>query len=528
MGELEEDAYKAFGEIIDPTTNAKNKAFSWKKIGALAACLALVVVSVRLLKDNFPDSGSRGPSQEITTDESGPFMKYEGPILPLIIGSTDQKEEIKARRKLVFDFFTTNVEDSSPKTALLTDQYLIKNKGPAKKIKFYYPFVSSPDDLAYSYPKIDQDGKSLEAKLYYGSYMGDFVSTSNEIDPEETLNLRDATSWEDYQKVLNEGSYLKYALSQAPATRDIPVTVYSLSNSYYEESLEDENPTLVAGIEIDREKSKVLSLGFDGFAKLDDGKEEFYQYSIPKEGENSYHGDKHYLIILGQDTPKVKIEAQSTGGWDGYEDKSSKLRNNLKNAGADLDRQEMSLDEALDLALPILYDHYKENQESKQKDLSYWKMDDFNIPSYTLSYEEYKDLYIKELFATGALSEKPMMRYEDGNLELMDVTNTKRIIFAEFEIELGENQTRQITISSYKQGSYDFYGPRNEQGVFGYDLLTNIDSAIDLDKSETEIIDYDKIDIREGNFAFDLEKNIKSLSLSKDQDYYYIEVSGKK
>lgn len=188
----------------------------------------------------------------------------------------------------------------------------------------------------------------------------------------------------------------------------------------------------------------------------------------------------------------------------------------------------MSLDEALDLALPILYDHYKENQESKQKDLSYWKMDDFNIPSYTLSYEEYKDLYIKELFATGALSEKPMMRYEDGNLELMDVTNTKRIIFAEFEIELGENQTRQITISSYKQGSYDFYGPRNEQGVFGYDLLTNIDSAIDLDKSETEIIDYDKIDIREGNFAFDLEKNIKSLSLSKDQDYYYIEVSGKK
>lgn len=528
MGDLEEDAYKAFGETIDPTTKAKNKAFSWKKIGALAACLALVVVSVRLLKYKLPGSGSRGPSQEITTDESGPFMKYEGPILPLIIGSTDQKEDIKAYRKLTFDFFTTNVEDSNPKTALLTDQYLIKNKGPAKKIKFYYPFVSSPDDLAYSFPKIDQDGKDLEAKLYYGSYMGDFVSTANEIDPAETLNLRDATSWEDYQKALNEGSYLKDALSQVPATRDIPVTVYSLTNSHYEESPQAENPTLVAGIEIDRDKSKVISLGFDGFGKFDDGKEEFYQYSIPKEGDNSYHGDKHYLIILGQDTPKVKIEAQSTGGWDGYEDKSSKLRNNLKNAGADLDRQEMSLDEALDLALPILYDNYKENQESRQRDLAYWKMDDFNIPSYTLSYEEYKDLYIKELFETGALSEKPMMRYEDGNIDLMDVTNTQRIIFAEFEIELGENQTSQITINSYKQGSYDYYGGRNEQGVFGYDLLTNIDSSIDLDKFETEIIDYDKIDIGEGNFAFDLEKNIKSLSLSKDQDHYYIEVSGKK
>lgn len=56
-----------------------------------------------------------------------------------------------------------------------------------------------------------------------------------------------------------------------------------------------------------------------------------------------------------------------------------------------------------------------------------------------------------------------MMRYENGNLDLMDVTNTQRIIFAEFEIDLGENQTSQITISSYKQGSYDFYGERNDQ-----------------------------------------------------------------
>lgn len=529
MGDLEEDTYKSReGKIIDPITKVKNKAFSWKKIGALAACLALVVVSVRLLKDKLPGSGSRGPSQEITTDESGPFMKYEGPILPLIIDSTDQKEDIKARRKLTFDFFTTNAADQSPRTALLTDQYLIKNKGPAKKIKLFYPFVSSADDLAYSYPKIDQDGKVLQVKLSYGKYTGDFVSTENEIDPEETLNLRDYMSWEDYQKTLKDGSYLKDALSQAPATRDIPVTVYSFTNSHYEEGPEDENPTLVAGIEIDRDKSKVISLGFDGSGKFDDGKEEFYQYSIPKEGENAYHGDNHYLIVLGQDTPKVTIEAQSTGGWDGYESKTSKLRNNLKNAGADLDLQEMSLDEALDLTLPILYDHYKENQESRQKDFASWKIENYNIPSYTLSYEEYKDLYIKELFETGALSQKPMMRYEDGNIDLMDVTNTQRIIFAEFEIELGENQTSQITISSYKQGSYDFYGQRNDQGVFGYYLLTDIDSAIDLDKFETEIIDYDKIDIGEGNFAFDLEKNIRSLSLSKDIDHYYMEVSDKK
>lgn len=528
IGDLEEETYKVGGQSVDLDTKAKHKSFSWKKIGALAACLALVVVSLSFLKEWLPGSTSIGPSKEITTDEAGGFMKYEGPILPLILGSADYKDEINASRKLTFDFFTTNIADQSPKTALLKDQYMIKNKGPAKKIKLFYPFVSSVDDLAYSCPTIDQDGNALQAKLHYGDYTGDFVSTANEIDPAETLNLRDYMSWKDYQKALNDGSYLKDALDKIPNTKDIPVTVYSLTNSYYEENNEDENPTLVAGIEIDRDKSKVLSLGFDGFGKFDDGKEEFYQYSIPKKDEKSIYGDKHYLIILGQDTPSVKIEAQSTGGWDGYEDKASKLRNNLKNAGADLKRQEMSLDEALDLTLPILFEGYKERQSSREKDFAYWRMDNGNIPSYTLSYEEYKALYIRELYATGVLSEKPMMRYENGNLDLMDVTNTQRIIFTEFEIDLGENQTSQITINSYKQGSYDFYGERNDQKIYGYDLLTRINSAIDVDKFETQITDYDKLTIGEGNFTFDLEKNIRSLVLSKDQDHYYMEVRGKK
>lgn len=529
IGDLEEDSYKSTGgETIDPTTKVSYKNFSWKKIGGLAACIALVIVSVSFLKDMLPCSSSSGPSKEVTTDETGSFMRYEGPILPLILGTADYKDDISAERKLTFDFFSTNIADSSPKRALLKDQYLIKNKGSAKKIKVFYPFISSADALSYSYPKIEQDGKVLQAKLYYGKYTGDFVSSANEIDPSETLNLRDYISWKDYQKTLNDGSYLKDALSHATDTKDIPVTVYSFTNSYYEESPQAENPTLVAGIEIDRDKSKVISLGFDGFAKFDDGKEEFYQYSIPKNDEKSFHGGKHYLIILGKDTSRVKIEVQSIGGWDGYEGKSSKLRNNLKNAGADLDRQEMSLDEALDLTLPILFEGYKENQSSREKGAAYWKFDNDNIPSYTLSYEEYKALYIRELYATGVLSEEPMMRYEDGNLDLMDVTNIQRIIYAEFEIDLGENKTSQITISSYKQGSYDFYGKRNEQKIYGYDLLTNIDSAIDLDKFETEIIDYDKLDIGEQNFAFDLEKNIKSLILSKDLDHYFMEVTAKK
>ncbi|WP_311492845.1 hypothetical protein, partial [uncultured Anaerococcus sp.] len=220
IGDLEEDAYKSReGETIDPTTKAKNKGFSWKKMAGLAACLSLVIVSVSFLKDRLPGSSSRGPSKEVTTDEAESFMKYEGPILPLILGSSDYKDDLNASRKLTFDFFTTNIGDQSPKRALLKDQYIIENKGPAKKIKVFYPFVSSADDLAYSNPIIDQDGNVLQAKLHYGNYTGDFVSTANEIDPAETLNLRDYMSWKDYQKALNDGSYLKDALTKSQTPR---------------------------------------------------------------------------------------------------------------------------------------------------------------------------------------------------------------------------------------------------------------------------------------------------------------------
>ena len=51
MGDLEEETYKVGGQSVDLDTKAKNKSFSWKKIGALAACLALVVVSLSFLKE---------------------------------------------------------------------------------------------------------------------------------------------------------------------------------------------------------------------------------------------------------------------------------------------------------------------------------------------------------------------------------------------------------------------------------------------------------------------------------------------
>jgi len=532
FNDLEESSYKnSRGEIIEPQSKVKNKTFSWRKIGVIAASLVIIIGSITLLKNNLPGGNSSqgiGSPNNVSVDESNLFMRYEGPVLPIMISPENKNPDINVERKLIYDFYRLNDMEPTAGTVLLKDQYQIKNNGEEGQIKVLYPFVSSIDDMYYSYPRIMQDGKVLEPKLYYGNYTGDFVSTKDEIDPLETLNLKDYVSWQEFQTVLKGRSYLDAGYASPPDIKDITVTVYSFSNSYYSETSEVENPTLVAGIEIDRNKSTVLTLGFEGFAKLDDSKEEYYQYSIPKKNEYIFAEGTRYLIIVGEDSPSINIETQSTGGWDAYEKKSSHLRNNLEDAGADLERNEMSLDEALELTLPILYERYKENQLARENDFSYWKLDNHKISSYVLSYEEFKGLYIKELFETGVLNEKPMMRYEDGSLDLIDVTNIQRIIFAEFDLDLTRSKTTELNISSYKQGSYDFIGEKYDQKIYGYDLLTTLDLAIPIDIFEVEIIDYDKVVIVKQNFSFDLEKDIRLVTLSKDIPHYFMEVTEKK
>ena len=121
-----------------------------------------------------------------------------------------------------------------------------------------------------------------------------------------------------------------------------------------------------------------------------------------------------------------------------------------------------------------------------------------------------------------------MMRYEDGSLDLIDVTNIQRIIFAEFDLDLTRSKTTELNISSYKQGSYDFIGEKYDQKIYGYDLLTTLDLAIPIDIFEVEIIDYDKVVIVKQNFSFDLEKDIRLVTLSKDIPHYFMEVTEKK
>ena len=91
-------------------------------------------------------------------------------------------------------------------------------------------------------------------------------------------------------------------------------------------------------------------------------------------------------------------------------------------------------------------------------------------------------------------------------------------------MDLEKNKATDLTISSYKNGSYDFYGPRYNQEIYGYDILTSLDSSIPLDKYEVEMVDYGKVATVKQNFGFDLDKDIRKVTLSKDESHYYMEV----
>lgn len=536
FNELDDELFAGLGEDKIPSGKAPRKSARIQRVlSAAAAVLALAVGAAALIRilpffkgANAAGGGVQGKSE----DGSSLFMRYEGPVFPLLLRPDAETgtgaENITSERLLCYDFFGAADErdTKSIRSVLLHDHFALKNAGAEKTLKLLYPFVSTVEDLYYSVPEIRQNGEIVPSKLCYGDFTGSFVPAAGSDAADETLNIKQSLSWENYQTLAGDHAYLERAFAETKDISHIPVTVYSFTDSYYPESAEDENPTLVAEVEREPGKSKILSFGFNGYAKSDDDdKKEYYQYSIPKKGYNDYGEDHHYLIILGEDTPELTIETQKIGGWEAYENPSSGERDNLPGAGAAVEREEMNLSQALDLALPFFYEHYKSNHASGISSMEQRQSKDFTPVQEPISYEDFKNLYIRDLYENGPLSQAPVMRYSDGSLESLDTLKTQRLLFAAFDIRLEEGEKTELSITSYKEGSYDFYCKTAEQKIYGYDLLTTVESALPTETFEAEIIDHGCVELRHQNFGFDLENGIRKVQLNEEIPHYYMEVS---
>lgn len=523
----------AYIESADKSKKVRKK-HTWKALVALAACLCLVVLSIQLLPKVLGGRTGDGSNagDHLLADGSSEFMSYKGPVLPLSVLKGEDQENLSVHRKILYDFYLLKDKQERDKANLsfvqVKDIYRVENTGSKRTIKFLYPFVSSVDELFFTAPRIIKDGKIIESNLHYGDFAGYFSAAYGSQKADETLNLENINNWLDFQRMLSTTAYLEKAMEVQQDLRQIPVTVYEFKDSYYPEDRQDvENPTLIAGLVFDKEKTNVLSLGFNGFATRDND-QKYYMYSIPKKSETPYIDDHHYLIIVGEDTSSLSIETQSSGGWDAYEEGNEAKRNDLEGAGAKIERLEMSLEEALDLALQHLYELYRQDIQSTISDYRSWQPSSWEESDKSvISYEDFKELYVREILQFGVLSENPIMRYEDGSLESFDTRNAQRIFFAEFELELEASKEINLSIETYKKGSMDFYGKKNSAGVYGYDLLNHVMNALEINSTEAEIKDYGEVEIIRQNFGFDLKNDIRTVQLSDDISHYYMEVMAK-
>ena len=513
---------------------AKVAKYSWKMLVPLAASLCLILVAALTLPNILGGqtaTGSGGDHQ-LASDGSAIFMSYQGPVLPLMLSPGQDQADLMAHRHVTYDFYhlTQLPEGEQPNVSsvLIKDDYRLENSARARTIRLVYPFVSSVDELFLSAPRIMSRGQVIPSRLLYGDLTGSFTSADGSSAPGETLNIENTSDWQAYQALLASPDYFAKARTNQPDVKQTAVTVYQFKDSYYPENEPGlDNPSLVAGLAIDSQQTRVLSLGFTGRLSDQANNQEYYMYSMP-EGRESAATDEHYLILIGQDSASLSIETQKSGGWEAYEDGNQAKRNDLSAAGTNVERREMTLDQALDLALPSLYRQYQTNIKAMVSDYKAMQPDDWQESDKTyLAYEDFKQLYIRDIFEFGVLSPQPMMRYADGALESYDVRQAKRVFWAAFELELAADQTLAVTMESYKKGSFDFYGKTHQARVYGYDLLTDLSLALALETTTAEIKDYGRVKILRQNFGFDLEQNIRSVELSRDIPHYYMEVQAK-
>ena len=239
------------------------------------ACLALIVgLGVGLYTGRIPlPGGSAGGGGH---DEASTFMSYAGPVFPLTL--KEENDSITAQREITLDFapwqreWVSNEEEvaamedltdaerqealeqqnewfpdggyyRSSDHILVTDAYTLTNRSNADQtVTVLYPFASSLDQLGENLPALTLDGAELETSLRIGAYSGGFEGAWDGTlggDPAGSVNLDYANSWEDYQALLADGTYLQRAMGPLPDLSGVPAIVYRFTDPWGEPEDDD-------------------------------------------------------------------------------------------------------------------------------------------------------------------------------------------------------------------------------------------------------------------------------------------------
>lgn len=528
--------YEAISWIDDDLINEagdyipKRKQVHWKRWAALAACLTLVVGAGGALVSRWGGSsaGSNG-SGGSGANGASTFMSYAGPVFPLT--TLAGADGLTVARDITLDFqpwvptWLSNEEEASSRTdltekerqevltdynewypeggrwqsssdILVTDAYTLTNTTDEDQTAaFLYPFVSSLRYLDARLPALTLDGEALETELRIGPYSGGFTGAWGSENSGEQLNLDQLNSWEEYQALLADGSYLEKALADFPDLSGIPVTVYQFTDAWGPECSDKiPNPSIRVTFDLDYAKTTVLTYGFHSCSFDRESGSMGQGFSIPQPGEQRCR-EPFYLIVVGDDVERMDVRCYVTGGWDTQEE--------IQDFGVTVERYGTDLDAILRQVAALLYD----GEDARD-------------------FETFYGLYCDYLLTYGVLSEDGGAgRYDSGWLEDLDVGTVDRVCYLQADVTIPAGASVTLTASMIKPASYDFYCAHTEnQNVYGYDAVTRLGSSLTFTGQTATLEDRGQIEIVRQNFGFDLEQGVRTVELDEDAEHYFLEV----
>ena len=476
----------------------------------LCACLAVVALGGAVVLPQLRFGGSAGGGGH---DEASTFMFYAGPVFPLTLG--EETDSVTAARDITLDFSPWGrvwVESEYRKEGgywrssdhiLVTDSYTLTNSSDTDQtVTALYPFASPLSELGERLPALTLDGAELETSLRIGAYSGGFEGAWGgalfEGEDEGSVNLDYAESWEDYQDLLADGSYLERAMGPLPDLSGVPAIVYRFTDPWGEPEDDDAgvpNPTIRVTFSLDYDKTRVLTTGFHAGMYDRENGIMGKGFSIPQPGELR-PTEEWCLIVVGEDISDIAAQGYVTGGWDTAE---------TIEAGVTMERYETDLATAL---RTLYLDERWEELEGQPG----------------LTYEQYCGLAFDYLLAYGLLSDEPMERYSDGMLTT-EFSRVDRVCWLEAQVTVPAGGSVTLTAAMTKEASYDFACAHTEnRGVKGYDLVTELGSNLTCTAQTATLADRGQIEIVRQNFGFDLENGVNTVPLDLGTEHYYLEV----
>ncbi len=522
-----EDLFVAIGGIDDALINRsekvvkKNKKSKLVQYGGMlasAACLLLVIFMAQgvILPESKPpitsegSSGNHGggngpdhPEQYIPGPVEGDETEEQaygmdttldwtdfnaGPIMPLTF--TNENNNIIAERELVYDFSVVSQVDKG--YVPVRDSYVLNNTSSDEQtVTFYYPYISSGNELATHMPKVTFNREKEETNIINGAYMGtdsqgmmrlfsSYVSTDefcymlDEVSPlDETLDMELLN-----QKVIvyEFSGFDKGTVPGEATAYAVTFDADNMNQVYYSNMMDTINPN-----------TGTVTLYFMLDQAMDEGQKPaiYFLGEVPEEYEEKGYVYPEFIEVNESDEVTVDMNEHETTVAEMIEvmvDEQMTLITSEKDA------------ETIELK-ELLYDRIAK----MFCDMHQWNMDGETTAE-------------DDVFYAKCISDIIYYVFEEESVYLLTDTIT---------IPAGESVT--VEFDYWKYGNHQTHEPQEcFKDNYCYDNTPSLGTNVNYSCMIATIKDDGNIRIEDQNYGFDLGNSICQVELELDAERYYM------